>query len=191
MSESDQLAAKADRELSAIGLILKALDGLDGESMQRVLDYVFSRLSISRPTAGMVGTLVQGPSHTSGTATPLRQISIKDLRDEKKPESSNQMAALVAFYLQEIADESERKPSITAADIEKYFKQARFNLPKKIAMALPNAAAAGYLDSVGSGAYKLNPVGYNLVAHGLPRDPAKIGAPRKRSPNRGSRGKRK
>ena len=189
MSESDQSAAK-DRELSAIGMILKALDGLDGESMQRVLDYVFSRLSISRP-AGMVSTLVQVSSQTSGAATPLRQISVKDLREEKKPESSNQMAALVAFYLQEIADESERKPSITAADIEKYFKQARFNLPKKIAMALPNAAAAGYLDSVGSGAYKLNPVGYNLVAHGLPRDPSKVGAPRKRSTNRGSRGKRK
>jgi hypothetical protein len=109
-----------------------------------------------------------------------RQVSIKDLKEEKLPESSNQMAAIVAFYLQEVAPENERESTITASDIEKYFKQARFNLPKNIRMALPNAAAAGYLDSVGGGAYKLNPVGYNLVAHGLPRDPSKIGLPRNR-----------
>ena len=39
----------ADRELAAIGIILKALNGLDGESIQRVLDYVFGRLSIAAP----------------------------------------------------------------------------------------------------------------------------------------------
>jgi hypothetical protein len=187
MAESDRSSAKADRELNAIGSILKALDGLDGESMQRVLDYVFSRLSISRPNSNTTSAVMSSSAaQIAGTgAVTSRQLSVKDLREEKKPDSSNQMAALVAYYIQEIAPDHERNNTISAADIEKYFKQARFNLPKKLGMALPNAAAAGYLDSVGGGMYKLNPVGYNLVAHGLPRDTSKVGIQRRRPKKKG------
>jgi hypothetical protein len=106
---------------------------------------------------------------TRETGHSVRQLSIRDLKDEKKPASSNQMAALVAYYLSEIAPEAERKDTINASDLEKYFKQAGFKLPKVISQALPNAAAAAYLDAAGNGLYKLNPVGYNLVVHGLPR----------------------
>jgi hypothetical protein len=34
--------------------------------------------------------------------------------------------------------------------------------------ALNNTKKAGYIEVVDRGAYKLNPVGYNLVAHGMP-----------------------
>jgi hypothetical protein len=152
----------ADRELAAISSILKALNGLDGESIQRVLDYVFGRLSISVPRhVKAVGGVTQ-PS-------PVRRTSIRDLKEEKKPESSNQMAALVAYYLSEIADGPEQKDAINTADLERYFKQASFKLPKSLPSTLPNATAAGYFDPTGSGLYKLNAVGYNLVAHGMPR----------------------
>lgn len=188
MAESDR-SGRADRELGAISSILKALDGLDGESMQRVLDYVFSRLSIARPSSVGTGILTAPAAQVSavGTVSSPKQVSIKDLRDEKQPDSSNQMAAIVAFYLSELAPEHERKPTVTSQDIEKYFKQARFNLPKKINMALVNATAAGYFDAVGNGTYKLNPVGYNLVAHGLPRDTSKGSQRRKRSTRRGKK----
>jgi hypothetical protein len=83
------------------------------------------------------------------------------------------MAALVAYYLSEMAPEGERKDAINASDLERYFKQAGFKLPKAISQALPNAAAAGYFDSTGNGLYRLNPVGYNLVVHGLPRTDVK------------------
>jgi len=133
----------ADRELAAIRAILNALDGLDGESIQRVLDYVFGRLSIAPSRVAIPGTT------TSLSATPASpaefrhsrtQISIRDLKDEKQPESANQMAALVAYYLSEVASENERKDSINASDLEKYFKQAGFKLPNKIPQTLPNAA---------------------------------------------------
>jgi hypothetical protein len=158
----------ADRELAAISSILKALDGLDGESIQRVLDYVFGRLSISAPRhVKAISGVTQHP--ISAEPGPVRRISIRDLKEEKKPESSNQMAALVAYYLSEIADGPERKDAINTADLERYFKQASFKLPKSLPSTLPNATAAGYFDPTGSGLYKLNAVGYNLVAHGLPR----------------------
>lgn len=161
--------SSADRELTAISSILHALEGLDGESIQRVLDYVFDRLSIGAPRHIKATTTVTSHSATSAESSHLRRPSIRDLKEEKRPESSNQMAALVAYYLTEIADDSERKDAVNTADLEKYFKQANFKLPKSLPQTLSNAAAAGYFDSAGSGLYKLNAVGYNLVAHGLPR----------------------
>jgi hypothetical protein len=158
----------ADRELAAISSILKALNGLDGESIQRVLDYVFGRLSINVPRhVKAVGSMTQQPA--AAEPSPIRRASIRDLKEEKQPESSNQMAALVAYYLSEIADSPEQKDAINTADLERYFKQANFKLPKSLPSTLPNATAAGYFDPTGSGLYKLNAVGYNLVAHGLPR----------------------
>ncbi len=149
-----------------------ALEGLDGESIQRVLDYVFGRLSIARSTSLSSASPVTVISPTAiprDSPASVRRPSIRDLKEEKRPTSSNQMAALVAYYLSEAAPEAERKAAINASDLERYFKQAGFKLPKVIAQALPNAAAAGYFDPVGNGLYRLNAVGYNLVVHGLPR----------------------
>jgi len=164
----------SDPELGAIDVILDALSGLEGESIQRVLDYVIGRLSLGRPTTivsgGIVGT---GTIQSAGSVQSGRQISIRDLKDEKDPTSANQMAAVVAYYLSEIAPQDERKDAINTGDLQKYFKQAGFKLPKALANSLTNAAAAGYFDATGSGMYRLNPVGYNLVAHGLPRGGSK------------------
>lgn len=173
--------SSADRELAAISSILQALDGLDGESIQRVLDYVFGRLSIAAPKHVKAVTTVAPHGATSAEPSHVRRPSIRDLKEEKQPESSNQMAALVAYYLSEIADDSERKEAVNTADLEKYFKQASFKLPKSLPQTLSNATAAGYFDPTGSGLYKLNAVGYNLVAHGLPRTRS---APAKRTRKR-------
>jgi hypothetical protein len=79
------------------------------------------------------------------------------------------MAALVAYYLAELAPQSEQTKALTRALLTKYFKQANYPLPKHPNMTLVDAKNAGYLDSAGRGSYQLNPVGYNLIAHGLPR----------------------
>jgi hypothetical protein len=180
-----KLRSAADSELAAIGAILHALNGLDGESIQRVLDYVFSRLSIAFPThikTTSVPSMSQSIPSSMDVPHRSNRPSIRDLKDEKQPESSNQMAALVAFYLSEVVADDEKKDTLNTADLEKYFKQAGFKLPKSLAQTLPNATAAGYFDSVGNGMYKLNPVGYNLVAHGLPRGHAQS-SNRRRKPS--------
>jgi hypothetical protein len=187
---ADKRRRKADQELEAIGSILTALDGLDGESIQRVFDYVLGRMSIGRPrhlAAAPVSVASTGTVVAHEVPHTARRLSIRDLKEEKKPESSNQMAALVAYYLSEIADQSESKDTVNAADIEKYFKQAGFKLPKSIPQALPNAAAAGYFDGEGRGQYRLNPVGYNLVVHGLPPSESQAPALRKRKRNTSKR----
>src|SRR5665213_2340391 len=183
-----QRKGKADRELDAIGVILGALESLDGESIQRVLDYVFGRLSIGRSASASASTpnIVSVPSQVREPAHSARQVSIRDLKEEKKPSASNQMAALVAYYLSELAPEGERKDAINSTDLEKYFKQAGFKLPSAIPQALPNAAAAGYFDATERGLYRLNPVGYNLVVHGLPRAQGQTAPSRKRAKKKNS-----
>ena len=79
------------------------------------------------------------------------------------------MACIVAFYLSNHAPENEKMDSISKTEIENYFKQAKFPLPKAIQQVLVDAKSSGYFDSAERGKYKLNPVGYNLVAHKLPR----------------------
>jgi len=51
-------------------------------------------------------------------------------------------------------------------------------------MTLVHAKNAGYLDSSGPGSYKLNPVGYNLVAHAMPLTKEKTIRKRKKRSNK-------
>lgn len=183
---SDSKTGSADGELEAIGTVLRALESLEGDSIQRVLDYVVRRLGISRPLGFAPDASIETATSPVGLTT-ARQPSIRDLKELKKPESDNQMAALVAYYLSEVATPDEQKQTIATSDLEKLFKQAGFRLPKRISMTLPNAATAGYLDPMGNGTYKLNPVGYNLVAHALPRDHSLAPQPRRKPKKKSAR----
>ncbi len=98
-----------------------------------------------------------------------------------------EMAALVAYYLSDLAPQAYRKTEIGTDDINTYFKQADFPLPTIPRQTLFNAKAAGYFDSAGRGAFKLNPVGHNLVVHGLP---AAAGEPAPRTARKHVAGKK-
>jgi hypothetical protein len=155
-----------DEELNAINAVVAALKPLDDEQRSRVIEYVMGRF---------------GPVHLPSLSTTLREESrspatlgippgtavqdIRTLKEAKNPRSANEMAALVAYYVSELAPMSERRGSITKSDIENYFKSGGFHLPADAGFTLVNAKNAGYLDAIGNAQYKLNPVGYNLVAH--------------------------
>lgn len=164
-----------DAEVNAIKSVLDALSPLSPEARSSVLDYVLKRLGIAALSANQA-SLSAGSApfvgETFGNLTegaPSAVVHIEDLKAEKKPRSANEMAALVAYYLGNVAPEDKRKKSVNVKDIETYFKIAKFPLPQQIKMTLPNAKNAGYFDSAGEGEYRLNPVGYNLVAHSMPR----------------------
>ena len=164
-----------ESELQAVKAITSQLNPLDNDARGRVLDYVFKYLGF--PSGASLHTTKQESGATpsipkranSLTASEsLRVSDIRALKEEKSPRSANEMAAIVAFYLSELVPLEERASSIGVADIQKYFKQAGYPLPKKPSNTLSNAASAGYFDSVGHNQYRLNPVGHNLVAHNLP-----------------------
>ncbi len=167
---------ESDKEIKAIADIISSLEDLDSQARERVLKYVVERLGITvmvSDSSSAVRPSIPSDS-TQRVISSERVISqgevkdIRSLKEQKQPKTAIQMAALVAYYLQEIAIGEEKKNSIGVADVQTYFKQAGFALPKIPKSALINAKTAGYLESAGHGSYRLNPVGYNLVAHGLP-----------------------
>lgn len=165
----------------AIDQILHALDGLDDASRETALVAVCRQLQIGlgqglpaqpilvEPPSGVADVIKAQPATVaSPPATPAKRIDIRSFKEEKNPSSARQMACVVAFYLRELAPEAEQKETINTSDLEKYFKQAGFRLPVKISQILIDAKASGYFDSPARSEYKLNAVGHNLVAHGLP-----------------------
>jgi hypothetical protein len=163
-----------DPELEAITQVMEALKPLEEDARLRVLDYVFRRLGITIRSAAP-GPLPHAPSApgtpppTLVAAPPTVQSDIRSLAETKKPKTAGEMAAVVAYYLSELAPATDRKTEIGVDDIKKYFKQANFRLPGAANMTLVHAKNAGYLDvGSGRGQYKLNPIGHNLVAHNLP-----------------------
>jgi hypothetical protein len=170
------MAAK-DKELNAISSIIDLLKPLSVVARSRVLEYVLKRLDMDAVRAASDGLPESAPS-VQRTAPTLSDI--RTLTAEKQPRSVNEMVAVVAYYVSELAPEGEKSPTINVDMVRRYFKMARFPLPRAPQSALPNAVAAGYLANVSRGEYRLNPVGYNLVVHGLPRSSSP-------GPNDGSR----
>jgi hypothetical protein len=164
----------------AIDEIVNALRSIDPKSRLIAVKAACDVLEIDLASAGANSHSVQNPPSLSQPPSlefnlnqSLQGITdIRSLKERKQPSNAQEMACLVAYYLEELAPTESRKNDIGADDLDKYFKQADFPLPKKMLQVLVDAKASGYFDSTGRGKYKLNPVGYNLVAHGLPRKPA-------------------
>jgi hypothetical protein len=103
---------------------------------QRVLAYVFDRLglpqAITAPATPRTPPAPPAPTTSIPAATnsePATPRDIRTFKDQKKPKTAMEMAALVAYYLAELAPASYRKATIEADDITTYFKQADFPLP--------------------------------------------------------------
>lgn len=184
-----------DVVVAAIGAILSALRPLDDSARLHVLEFVIKRLGIpigARPEITQRhAPIAEVEAHPS--APEVRPTAVNDIRSfaaEKSPKKVNDKVALVAYYLAHLAPPSERRDYIVSDDISTYFIQADFPLPTAPpSMTLIHAKNAGYLNALPDrGQYKLNSVGYNLVAHKLPsretgearRKPAKRKAPVKK-----------
>lgn len=113
------------------------------------------------------------------SVTKDKHKDIRSLADEKQPKSAIEMAALVAYYVTELAPDELRKDAISADDLKQYFGQAAYRSSSPPRIILSNAKAAGYLDNPSHGQYKLNPVGFNLVTAGLPSTGAAQRKPRR------------
>lgn len=185
-----------DTELNAIQVVLGALRGLKPDERQRVVNYVFQRLGLSPSSAVPSEAPSAIPVSTLATSESPSTVprDIRSLKEQKKPRTAMEMAALVAYYLSELAPQAYRKTEIGTEDINTFFKQADFPLPTIPRQTLFNAKAAGYFDSAGRGAFKLNPVGHNLVVHGLPAaagEAAPRAARNRGAAKKGARGTRK
>jgi hypothetical protein len=161
----------------AIDELIENLKGLDETSRPIAIKTVCEHLNISLTGISSIVDKIskqnsisqETPKETNETEKSSKTIDIRSLKEQKSPSSAIEMACILALYLNEYASSNERKEEIEAKDIMKYFKQADYPLPKVPEQVLRNAKGAGYFDSKTRGKFKLNPVGYNLATHALPR----------------------
>jgi hypothetical protein len=125
----------------AIDQVISALKAFDLTEQQTILRAVYAHLNISGPKTENTEPRSELEPRVEQAAVRPEHVStdIKTFKEMKNPSSARQMACVVAYYLAEIASGDERKKAITTADIEKYFKQARFPLPNKLEQLLLTA----------------------------------------------------
>jgi len=190
----------ADDGVQAITTLLETLRPLSPETRANVLDFVFKTLGIAAPQVSDRPPVNPGaPTPASPAPPPSGGVqNLRSLTEQKQPSTVNQMVALMAHYLSELAPLEERRDYIVAEDIKKYFRQANFPLPTgRHGSTLVNAKNAGYLDALSNGQYRLNPVGHNLVTHKLPKSdstparPSRRGGAKKGAVRRGATTKKK
>lgn len=167
-------------EIQAITTLLKVLGPLKPEERENVIDFVFRKLGIKRASQSSPQSQstvddffrVEGRTDEAKPEVVHSISDIRSLRQDKQPKTATEMVALVAYYLEHIAPEEERRNYITPDDISRYFKQGDFKLPSAPpSVTLANAKNAGYLNApTKRGQYRLSPVGYNLVVHKLPTE---------------------
>jgi hypothetical protein len=176
------LPSEIDQELEAIRALLAALTPLSPEGRISAVDYALRRLDIQLPRRGVVSQVPQALEAGGSLAPPPPErppTDIRTLTEQKRPRSAIEMAALIAYYLSEVAADNERKEAVTTDDLRKYFKQANFPLPGAIRYTLGNASAAGFFESAGRGEYKLTAVGHNLITQVLPASDEPAPRPRR------------
>ena len=166
------MSAKTD-DLEAVRLLADTLEPFTSEDRERIIRWARERLGMATPLARSNSQQVE--SSLGGTAErfPLATAAIgssdiKSFVTQKAPKSDVHFAATVAYYHQFMAPTGQRKDSITKDDLVEACRQVPRKRPKRPAQVLVNAYQDGLLDRGGTGHYKLNSVGENLVAMVLP-----------------------
>lgn len=153
---------------TAIGKIITVLNPLDESGRVNVLNAVNAYYGFGTNQRVAISDLKES-AKDSGQIVNTTQKDIRSFKEEKQPKTAIEMAAVMAYYLKELAPPEERKESITLEDVKKYFIAANYRGKKQLRYTLHNAKNAGYFESLGKGKFKLNSVGINLVANNLPK----------------------
>ncbi len=136
-----------------------------------VVEIVSALSKILEPRGAKVppGATTHAVTESSATFPPAgRLVDIRSFFAQKKPNTHIEATTVAAFYIQHLAPMDQRGETISAGTLQRLFMQAGWRLPKVISQVLVDTKRAGYLDATSqAGEYRLNPVGYNLVAHTL------------------------
>jgi hypothetical protein len=188
------MSSKPD-DLEAVRSVADTLQPFSNDDRERIIRWAREKLGmVSGPLSVVRPVAPAEPAE--GSASPAETAAgsadIKSFVTQKAPKSDVHFAATVAYYHQFIAPAGQRKDSITKEDLVEACRQVPRKRPTRPAQVLVNAYHDGVLDRGGTGHYKLNSVGENLVAMALPGT-SEMGrsAKRKTANGRKVRGRRK
>lgn len=178
MTHTTATAAETKSHFDAAKEIVAALQGLAREHQSLAFKFAMETLGLGAPPTH--ATAVLSPAHPyqeqqTAAVGLVQPIDIKSFTAAKAPRSDQQFAAVVAYFYQFEAPLDARKDTIDVATMKEAARQAGRPQVSNWIFTLNNAKNAGYLDPAGTGKFKLNAVGENLVAITLP-DNATSGA---------------
>jgi hypothetical protein len=160
--------------------IVEALKGLDKSSQALAIRFASESLGLSGVATQTTPPLTpQSPVFLPDVRGATHSTDIKQFTAAKDPKSDQQFAAVAAYFYRFEAAESARKDTIDAKTVREAARLAGRRQAKNWAFTLTNAKNSGYLDSAGAGHYRINSVGENLVAIGLPGDESETSAKRR------------
>jgi hypothetical protein len=161
--------------LEAAQKIVTELTGMAPEQQTLALKFATETLGLKLPATSLqVVAAAQALPPPIQQQAPLAAVTtghsldIKSFTANKSPKSDQQFAALVAYFYQFEARPEERKDAIDAGTMKDAARLAGRSQVSSWNMTLNNAKRSGYLDTDGTGKFKLSSVGENLVAITLP-----------------------
>lgn len=159
---------KQNDDLEAVRIIAEALKDFEKNDQERIIRWARERvgLDVSAPLPAMSG--VQSKMTSAGPSTISKANSIREFIEAKNPKRDIHFAATVAYYYQFEAPEENRKETISSDDLQEACRLSNRTRFKKPIGVLNNAESMGLLDRPVRGSFKINAVGENLVAMGLP-----------------------
>lgn len=184
---------KPPDDLEAVREIASTLEPFQAADRERIIRWARERLGMAAPAASLQ---LPGPLPASGSAaatpgTTPPATDIKSFIKAKNPKNDTQLAATVAYFYRFTAPEGERKDAISGPDLLEACRLADWKRPARAAQTMVNAFGAGVFDKAGTGSYRLNSVGENLVAMVLPGDGTSQARPAKTKPKTPRKGAKK
>ncbi len=169
---SSATASSTKSPLDAAQKIVAELTGMIPEQQALALKFATETLELAVHAA--ISAVTKAPVQ-SPQLSPLHVVSgaghspdIKSFTSMKAPKSDQQFAAVVAYFYQFESKAEERTDAIDAEVMRNAARLVNRPQAPQWTMTLNNAKNAGYLDTAGSGKFKLSSVGENLVAITLP-----------------------
>lgn len=164
--------------LDAAQKIVADLQGMSSEDQTLALQFAMQTLRLTPPVGHPTFAPAQPNTLSANTALGAlgQNVDIKAFTAAKAPKSDQQFTAVVAYFYQFEAKQSDRKDAIDSEAMKEAARLAGWPQVKSWTMTLNNAKNAGYLDPAGKGWFKLSSVGENLVAITLPGNGANAGS---------------
>jgi len=155
-------------DLQAVRTIVEALEGFEKSEQERIIRWAREKVGLDQPLAAPLSPSPAYPPSEGAPVVSTAAGTIKDFIEKKNPVKDIHFAAAVAYYYQFELPVGSRKDSIGSDDLQEACRLSNRKRFTGAITVLHNAEKAGLLDKLGGGQFKINAVGENLVAMGMP-----------------------